>query len=313
MNRTTNADKKFDWRDCIGQYALYYWVRSMHVVAMVACSLLVVARCVVAGFRAEVAWVLKQAAASTDVNGADTDTSEILLNKTIVDADDRVSKAVAAASVIEAATLVFVASGFVLFFPTIIVMFGRVERKMQGLIMEMDNRTDVGNAFLPVEFLPREADGSVTQEEMPIVEVRRYLRDIEAAAALQRRRFVLCMFLVTAALVAQAIRAVFAAFIWFNSKFNPACGECESCQQVGRFMVNWYNRIFFPDGFPFLVSLSSTLPLVFSLWLMTTPEDRALLLHPHRFRSERMSLQPVQTEREEKQYAERLRLGINLL
>jgi hypothetical protein len=57
----------------------------------------------------------------------------------------------------------------------------------------------------------------------------------------------------------------------------------------------------------------STLPLVFSLWLMTTPEDRALLLHPHRFRSEAISLQPVRTEREEKQYAERLRLGINLM
>ena len=80
---------------------------------------------------------------------------------------------------------------------------------MQGLIMEMDNRTDVGNAFLPVEFLPREADGSVTQEEMPIVEVRRYLRDIEAAAAAQRRRFALCMLLVTTALVALAGSAVF--------------------------------------------------------------------------------------------------------
>jgi hypothetical protein len=60
------------------------------------------------------------------------------------------------------------------------------------------------------------------------------------------------------------------------------------------------------------VSLSSTLPLVFSLWLMTTPEDRALLLHPGRFCTERIALQPVQTEREEKLYAERLRLGINL-
>ena len=78
-------------------------------------------------------------------------------------------------------------------------------------------------------------------------------------------------------------------------------------------MLVWYQYTFFPDGFPLLLSLSSTLPLVFSLWLMTTPEDRALLLHPHRFRSDRISLQPVQTEREEKLYAERLRLGINLI
>ncbi len=312
LNRTENTGKTFDLRDCIGEYALYYWVRSMHVIAMVACSLHLVARFVLAGFRADAAELYKQAAASTDVNGADTDTSKIFRNRTLVEADDRFNKAIATANVIEAATLVFVASGFVLFFPTVIVMFGRVERKMQGLIMEMDNRTDVGNAFLPVEFLPRQADGSVTQEEMPIVEVRRYLRDIEAAAALQRRRFVLCMFLVTAALVAITLRTVFVTSFYFNSKRNPACGVCESCQLVGRFMLEWYYYTFLPEGFPLLLSLSSTLPLVFSLWLMTTPEDRALLLHPHRFISDTISLQPVQTEREQKQYAERLRLGINL-
>ena len=78
-------------------------------------------------------------------------------------------------------------------------------------------------------------------------------------------------------------------------------------------MIFWYNKTILPEGYPLLLSLSSTLPLVFSLWLMTTPEDRALLLHPHRFLSDRISLQPVQTEREQKQYAERLRLGIDLI
>jgi hypothetical protein len=319
LNRTETTEyyetsgKKFDWRDCIGEYALYYWVRSMHVIAMVACSLRLVVHWVVAGFLAEAAGIYNQAAASTDVNGEDTDTSKSYFDKAL-ECDDKTGKTFAVATVSEAAMLVFVASGFVLFFPTIIFMFGRVERKMQGLIMEMDNRTDVGNAFLPVEFLPREADGSVTQEEMPIVEVRRYLRDIEATAALQRRRFVLCMFLVTAALAALASLAVFEAFVFADlKKPNPECGECDTCQNAFYFMFVWYNYFFNPIGAPLLVSLSSTLPLVFSLWLMTTPEDRELLLHPHRFRSERIKLQPVQTEREAHQYAERLRLGINLL
>jgi hypothetical protein len=322
LSRNENsAHKKFDWRDCIGEYALYYWVRSMHVIAMVGCSLYLAVRCVVAGFRAEVAGISIQAAASTDVNGADTSTSKSYMNSTAwLNANDKQNQAWASASVIEAATLVFVASGFVLFFPAIIVMFGRVEQKMEGLIMEMENRTDVGNAFLPVEFLPREADGSVTQEEMPIVEVRRYLRDIEAAAALQRRRFSLCLVLVAAALVALAIRAVFVVSFGFNSKLDPGCGPCESCQTVERFMFIWYIRSFLIVGYPLLVSLSSTLPLMFSLWLMTTPEDRAMLFHPHRFRSETISLQLAQaerdgsqTKREDNQYAERLRLGINLL
>jgi hypothetical protein len=135
--RAGTTGKKFDWRDCIGEYALHYWVRSMHVIAKVACSLLLVARCVAAGFRVELAGILKQAAASTDVNGGDTDTSRSYLN-TAITTDDKQAQAIAAASVIEAATLVFVTSGFVLFFPAIIVMFRRVERKMEGLILEMD-------------------------------------------------------------------------------------------------------------------------------------------------------------------------------
>ena len=283
----------------------------MHVIAMVACSLLLVARCVAAGFRAELAGILKQAAASTDVNGGDTDTSRSYMN-TAITTDDKQVQAQAAANVIEAATLVFVASGFMLFFPAIIVMFRRVERKMEGLILEMDHRSDVGNAFLPVEFSPRAADGSVTQTEMPIVEVRQYLRDIEASAALQRRRFLLCLLLVMAALIALTLSAVFVASYMFNSSRNPDCGPCESCQEVGYFMFIWYGSFFVPEGFPLLLSLSSTLPLVFSLWLMTTPEDRALLLHPGRFCTDRIALQPVQTVREENLYAERLRLGINL-
>jgi hypothetical protein len=315
--RTGTTGKKFDLRDCIGEYALHYWVRSMHVIAMVACSLYLVARWVAAGIRAEIAGIYNQAAASTDVNGRDTDTSRSYINTTLQNAFDKQIKTASATNVIEAATFVFVASGFVLFFPAIIVMFRRVERKMERLILEMDHRSDVGNAFLPVEFLPRAADGSVTQTEMPIVEVRQYLRDIEASAALQRRRFVLCLALVTAALIALTSRAVFVASFLFNLKVNPDCGDCESCQEVGYLALQWYNAVFMPEGFPLLVSLSSTLPLVFSLWLMTTPEDRALLLHPGRFRTEGIALQqsllqPVQTKREENLYAERLRLGINL-
>jgi hypothetical protein len=51
---------------------------------------------------------------------------------------------------------------------------------------------------------------------------------------------------------------------------------------------------------------------VLALWLMTTPEDRALLLHPHKFRTEEMSLQLAETEIEARLRAERERMGINL-
>jgi hypothetical protein len=53
-------------------------------------------------------------------------------------------------------------------------MLGRIGRKMDALIKEMNLRSDHGTAFLPVEFSPQTADGSETQTEMPIMEVRQY-------------------------------------------------------------------------------------------------------------------------------------------
>ncbi len=309
----SSAHKKFDCRDCIGQYALYYWVRSVHIIATVLCLLHLVVRIMVVGFRAELAVIYDQAAAFTDLNGRETNTSFSANEKgQRLEADGRINASSATARVVDATTLVFVASGFLLFFPAIIVMFRRVERKIYALMLEMDHRSDAGTAFLPVEFLPRAADGSVTQTEMPIVEVRQYLRDIETSAAVQRRRFVLCLVLVTAALLALALVSVFVASFVPNAKYNPDCGQCDRCQSVEYFISFWYINAFVPEVYPLVISLSSTLPLVFSLWLMTTPEDRMLLLHPDRFLTERITLQPVQTEREENLYAERFRMGINL-
>ena len=76
-------------------------------------------------------------------------------------------------------------------------------------------------------------------------------------------------------------------------------------------MFNWYNAQ--PELLPLVTSLSSTLPMVLSLWMMTTPEDRALLMHPSRFLAEEMAAHPVETSREARLKAERKRLGINLL
>jgi hypothetical protein len=45
---------------------------------------------------------------------------------------------------------------------------------------------------------------------------------------------------------------------------------------------------------------------------MTTPEDRALLLHPDRFRTDAIALQPTATEGETRLRAQRERMGINL-
>ena len=224
-------ETKFDWRDCIGQYALYYWVRSMHVIAMVICSLNVAARIVAAGFTAKEAEDTDKAAAATDAKtGSETESSRGIW-KSLRD-DPNQEAFILVSRVLECAALLLVLSGFLLFFPAIIVMFRRVERKLNVLILEMGNRSDVGTAFLPFEFSPRAADGSETQKEMPIVEVRAYLRDIKASAAAQRWRFLFCLVLVAAALLVLASHALFIAS--FVSAVRNPNSDCGQCHQIGR-------------------------------------------------------------------------------
>ncbi len=294
--RAGTLDKKrFDWRDCIGQYALYYWVRSMHKIAMAICVLHAIARVVASGFWADVAARSEEAAAASEITGRS--------NKIAPRSDAPVT----VSRCLEAAVLVFVAVGFLMIFPATIVMFHRVQRKMDGLIQEMSLRTDQGNAMLPFEFSPRAADGSETQTEMPITEARQYMRDIRSAAAAQRWRFFFCLVFVTAALVALACNAVFIASSAIRTQ-NPDCGSCGPCQTLEFLVAQSY--IFTPEIAPLVASLSSTLPLVFSLWLMTTPEDRDLLMNPSKFRSEEVVLHPTDTSRNRRLMAERIRLGI---
>jgi hypothetical protein len=261
---------------------------------MAICVLHAIARVVAAGFYADVAARYDQAAAASDNSSKPN---------RIVTEDIPVT----VSRYLEAAVLVFVTVAFLMIFPASIVMFQRVQRKMDGLIQEMSLRTDQGNAMLPFEFTPRAADGSETQTEMPITEARQYMGDIRSAAAAQRWRFFFCLVFVTTALVSLACHALFIAYIAYRVR-NSDCGLCEPCQSLQTLISGWF--LFTPEYAPLVISLSSTLPLVFSLWLMTTPEDRDLLMNPSKFRSEEIVLHPIDTSRNRRLMAERIRLGI---
>ncbi len=305
----SSVRKQFDCRDCLGQYALYYWVRSMRVIALLFCMLHTIAGVISGGFSADSAARLDYAAAETDSAGRDTNTS-LQIFKDFIPSADLANQSNAVSRAFEATVLVFVASGFLLFFPAIIVMFHRVELRLDTLIREMYLRSDQGTAFLPFEFSPRAADGSETQTEMPIVEVRQYLGEIKSSATAQRRRFLFCLLFIMAALLVLSGNSVLLTYLNAYGTLNPDCELCGTCQDIQFNMLIWYR--FTPELFPLLAFLSTTLPLVFSLWLMTTPEDRALLLQPSRFLTDSITLQPIVTEREASLRAERIRLGINL-
>ena len=304
--------EKFDWRDCAGQYRLYYLVRSLHVLAMLLCGITIAARVVAAALAIEAAKFYDEAAAACNAEGTDTRSAadQEIWKGAKSSADEKVNEYVSASQVIEAAVLVLTAGAFLLFFPACIVMFRRVERRLDAIIQEMNHRSDLGTVFLPYEFSPAAADGARSQVEMQVVEARAFLGRLKSAAAEQGMRFSLCLLLVQLALLVRSLQAVFEAYI-VRTPINDDCDYCGSCQDVGHLMYLWYSHM--PEIYILVFSACSTLPLMLSLWLMTTKEDRALMLNPGRFRTDTILLQPVEDETTARLNAERVRMGIQLL
>ena len=78
-------------------------------------------------------------------------------------------------------------------------------------------------------------------------------------------------------------------------------------------MWTWYNLT--PELSHLVISLCSTLPLIFSLWLMMTKEDRELMLHPSRFRAHSALLTsppPAEMDLDSRLKSHRVRMGVEL-
>jgi hypothetical protein len=274
------------------------------------CSLNIFARFIVAAFRAQTARSYDQAAAACDAEGQETSLSRNVFKDDVLPSITDMDKCVAASRFLEAVLRVLMAFAFLVFFPACIVMFRRVECRLVSIIQEMNLRSDLGTVFLPYEFSPATADGARSQVEMQVVEARAFLGRIKSAAAAQRRRFFLCLVFVLLALLALASESTFFSIYSVGADQNAACEPCGTCQNVYVFMKRWSDNT--PELIPIVVSACSTLPLMFSLWLMTTKEDRALMLNPGRFRTDAIALQQDNRNTEAMLKAERVRMGVEL-
>jgi hypothetical protein len=285
---------------------------------MLLCGLNVVASIAIAAFSAERASVYEEAAAACNADGSDvrSQSEKDDWNEKERNASVKIIKSTAASVVIEAAVLVLIAAGFLLFSPPCIVMFRRVERRLDAIMQEMALRSDVGTVLLPCEFSTEAGDGTRTQEEMPIVEARVFLGRMKSAAAAQRLRFFLCLGFVLTALIVLAAHAVFIAR--YSAAENAAakistCSACDSCQPLDRLMLDWYDHT--PEFLFLVASACTSLPLMFSLRLMMTKDDLELLLHPHRFRTDaicRISHSSTGSTMDERLKSEFVRMGVEL-
>ena len=302
--------KKYDWRDCIGQYKLYYLARSINVIAVLLCVLNVITGIVMCAFGAQVAALLDQAGKMCDAEGKDTERSCEMYTKAQDDSGVRYGQTTAVSQLLTAAVLLLMVTAFLIFSPACIVMFRRVERKLDVLLRERDHRTEQGVMLLPFEFSPPAADGSRVQIEMQVSQAMHFLRSLKSSAATQQRQLFACLVFILIALVALATLALLIVYPAFDAKSHD-CGPCESCQSVRFLMIIWY--LYTPEIFPLVSSLSTTLPLIFSLWRMTTREDRALMINPSSFFADAIARHSTEAKNEAVLRGERIRMGIDLL
>jgi hypothetical protein len=303
-----DGHRTFDCRDCVGQYALYNAVRLMRRFSILLCALNIIVRVVLVGFRGEIARKLYEVAAACDANGEDTVESRAIFNQQLQRAMSMTDICLSVALVLEAATLVLIACGFCLFFPAIIVMFRRIQAMLDALLQQMALRSDLGTVLLPFEFADYESDGSPTQLEMPIIEARAFLRRIKLAAAAQSRRFLLCLIIILVFTIVLSSDAVFfASIVGSSNTCSEICGACESAFII---MKQWYINT--PEIFPVVSSFAMTFPMVLSLWLMTTTQDRELLISPGTRTADSLEHHSVESVSHAKMTKERVRMGIHL-
>ena len=97
-----------------------------------------------------------------------------------------------------------------------------------------------------------------------------------AVATAQRRRFVAACGVVLITFILRASFDLLKAYDSFNTSENPDCDICDPCQPDAFLIRIWLS--YTPEFQAIVVNLSSSLPLVVSLWLMMTKEERAQLL-----------------------------------
>lgn len=278
-NRARDQDgrsygEKFDFRDCIGEYALAKIHRLIAAVTALLCVAGIIARLVAAEFRAQVAATYGRAADECYLKLFQNCSTNDSVYAEIQPLEARAGTAVSSQQILELTALSIMAAAYLLFFPITIVMFARVRRRLANILQQMHLRTDLGTVLLPFEFC-----NSESQTEMPTREAREFLQALDLVFARKQRWFLFALFLALASLLMRLVLAVLVIYAYVDPDLaeNPLCENCGPCQSTQYLVRQWLNRSG-NDVFPIWTSLCSAPTQMTMLWVMLTAKDRAWLL-----------------------------------
>ena len=266
---------------CIGEYALETLHRAISKAVALASVAGVLALVVAAVYSVKIAGVADdQAAAACDYAQGNATNLCTALNNDAINFDNIAGDAVAVQAVLEAIVLVVMCAAYTVFIPVCVSLFGRVERRLIRILGQIEYKLDHSEVLLPAQYNPQAARGAAAGAEirMRCDKAKELLKSTLAAATAQRRRFVGACSIVLLTFLLRASFDLLYAYGNVDSppNSNPLCGTCDPCQSDQFLIAIWLN--FTPEFQAIVVALSSPLPLVASLWLMMTKEDRMLLV-----------------------------------
>ena len=222
---------------------LPFFYRTVSIVARFLSAVGLIAKVAGAVFEFQSADEFDHAASSCNSSGAHRNATSLLV--------DQANLAAAIQSSSEAVTLLITSLAFCILVPLSVASFRRAESVAAHALLSADHdRVD-----------------RKTQRARTVVE------DTMGAVAEQRQRLVTACLVVLVTFVTRAAYDVFRVYGTYYSRANPACGKCDTCQSDEYLITTWRN--FTPELQPIVVALSSPLPLVLSLRLITRAHARA--------------------------------------
>jgi hypothetical protein len=243
----------------------------------VLCSILgILAMDVAAAYTVKEAGLYDQAEAACDAQGQNTDRSTAL-NAAARDINTIARTAISVQAVLEAVVLVIMSAAYMVFIPFFVATFGRAQRRLTSVLGEIDHKADNVPVFLPAEFSLGQATAAGGRKvQMRCDKAKELMGMTLAVATARRRRFVAACGVVLITFILRASLDLILLYASFNTSRNPDCGMCDPCQADAYLVRKWLT--YTPEFRMIVVTLSSPLPLVISLWLMMTKEERSQLL-----------------------------------
>jgi len=259
--------------NCFSTRAVSKFYTASLVAVVACCGVSVIAYCIDCVFQAQQALLYDKAADACDANGMATPASLAYLDE-LLGQHRSFDTLYVVQSFSEAIALLVIMAAYTVLVPACVSIIRRAESEASNALLSMSHvPPDVFQ--LPQEYAAKGAAAAPSRSRTTDSGAH-IVRETVQAAAQQRRRLLLSCIAVLITYPPRAALDFMRAYSYLAFTQNPACGQCDACQLDQYLMQRWL--AYTPEFRPIAVVLSSSLPLVVSLWILTSANTRAVAI-----------------------------------